>query len=60
MTWQLDIEWSKDSYAEAPRSVRAAGGGAAADWSMVQRDTRTQRVADFRGGPFPDIQHPVD
>ena len=67
---QLDIEWSESSYAAAPRPVKStvkgqgkaggAGETAEQDWSMVERDTRTQRVTNFRGGPFPDIQRPVD
>jgi len=52
---ELDIVWSAQSYAQAATARRDASRY---DWRAIERDTLEQRVAEFAGGPFPDIQHP--
>jgi len=46
----LDLRWTKSSFAGAPASERLAGK----DYQMLQKDTLTQTVTRFRS-PMPDL-----
>ena len=56
----IDVEWSQESYAAAERPQHASGGALPAQYSFLAKDTYAQRTASFRGGPFPNMQRPVD
>ena len=64
---ELDIDWTDGSYARSPATLTNKNGAAfshgaasAFEWSLVAKDTHIQAREDFSGGPFPDVQNPVE